>query len=405
MQSLPPLALPISIVMAVAFVGAIIAFLRDRGRFSGYKELMGDAIRLSNTLGGEVFRDGDDLVIYGTFNRMPVQIRFSHSESTPGLNIRMGALSTINLFFAPRAANAVGGRQIVRTPDEMFNTRVEARTDHPTEARLLLGQRAVMPSLTKLCRSSQTYVRITRGQVELIDLAPPSVATVINVRMQVELLSSIASALAELPGAEKVVVEPLKRERRVLLKAAISAGAVAAVAAVAVSYQASKRPAEPAAAKTDASAELAPGDAPAIPGAKKWKVVNEVDFDADATAWLRARSVPVSGRVSADFSGNGNDSDVAYVLDATGEKRRVVVLSRGNRLYDANFAYVGIAARVPKTSFASIEWAGTPPASPEGDGLLLTRSPRDRASGIIIFKQGGRMISAVPRDYQTIRLE
>src|SRR5512146_1242864 len=125
MQSLPPLALPVSIVMAVAFVGAIIAFLRDRGRFSGYKELMGDALRLGKGLGGEVFRDGNDLVVNGSYNRMPVQVRFSHSENTPGLNIRMGALSNINLFFAPRATHATEGRHVVRTPDDMFNTRVE----------------------------------------------------------------------------------------------------------------------------------------------------------------------------------------------------------------------------------------------------------------------------------------
>ncbi|HYG98314.1 MAG TPA: hypothetical protein VD837_04225 [Terriglobales bacterium] len=405
MQSLPPLAIPVTIVMAVVFVGAIIAFLRDRGRFSGYKNLMADALRLGKSLSGEVFRDGQDLVVSGTYSNRPVQVRFSHSENTPGLNIRLGAPSNINLFLGPRSAKAKEGRILLRTPDEMFNTRVEARSDHPTQAKLLLSSRGVMPALTKLCRSSNTYIRVTTGMVELIDLAPPSPSTVTNVRVQLESLNALAAPLAEMPGAEKVRVEPLKRERRLMLRAAIAAGVVAAAGAVLIAVQSSKTPAHSQIMRKDVSAEIARTDAAIIPGANKWHVASESSFDPDGTTWLRAQKIAVAGRVSADFAGAGAQSDAAYVLESSGEKKRVVILSHSERIYDASFNYVGIAARVPKAVISSIEWAGTPPANPDGDGLLLTRAPHDRASGIIIFRQGGRIISAVPKDYQTIRLE
>jgi hypothetical protein len=53
----------------------------------------------------------------------------------------------------------------------------------------------------------------------------------------------------------------------------------------------------------------------------------------------------------------------------------------------------------------AIQWVGDAPSTPDGDGLLIVRSAADRASGLVLFVQGNRVISAVPQDYQNIILD
>jgi hypothetical protein len=90
------------------------------------------------------------------------------------------------------------------------------------------------------------------------------------------------------------------------------------------------------------------------------------------------------------------DKDKAY---------RVVIVANGKAEYDERYPYVGIAARVPKAQVPQINWVGRPPETPDGDGLLILRKPDDKASGLVIFLQGSRAVTAVPSNYQDIHLE
>lgn len=404
MQSLPPLAIPIMIALAVGVLLAFAVFMRDRRRFAGYRDLADDARELGNKLNGEVFRDGNDLVINGSTNGLPVQVRFSHSDNMPGLDIRLGAPANFNLFVAPRSAHASEGKQVVRTTDEMLNARVEARSDQPTQARLLLTTGYVTASLSALCRSANTFVRITRGTIELIDLAPPTDTTIRNVPAQLAAMQAIVAQIRQMPGADTVKIEPLKRDHRYVLKAALAAGVVAVVAAVLIGIGMSADTTEPDKRAAMPNAVL-DSDAPLIPSLANWRVAGVNSFSPDEVSWLRSNGIQIEGRISADFSGRGTPKDVAYVLGNPAGEKRVVVLSNGTRIFDTHYSYLGIAVRVPHQFISSIEWSGTPPDNPAGDGLLIVRAPSDRASGLIIFTRGGQAISGVPKDYQSIRLE
>ncbi len=405
MQTLPPLALPVFVALVVGVLLAVAVYLRDLRRYSGYRDLAEDARELSKKLNGEVFRDGEDLVVNGSAKGLPVQVRFSHADNMPGLDIRLGAPANFNLFIAPRSARAREGRHVVRTSDEMLNARVEARSDHPTQARLLLTAGEVTPSLSALCKTAHTFVRITHGVIEVIDLAPPTEMTIRNVPAQLAAMQAIVVQLREMPGADTVKVEPIKREKNYVMKAAIGAGIAAVIAAIFIGVGMGAditAPQETAPASPDA---ILDADKGLIPSVKNWKVAGPEAFGTDEVAWLRGNGVPVEGRITADFSGKGTAGDVAYALQNPSGEKRIVVLSGGTRIFDSRYTYLGIAARVPRESVSSIEWSGAPPDKPNGDGLLIVRAPNDRGSGLIIFTRGNQTITAVPKDYQSVRLQ
>jgi hypothetical protein len=404
MPTLPPLAIPVMIIMAVAMGGAVVAFLRDRQRFSGYRDITKEVLRLGKAMNGEVFRDGEDLVVNGAWQGFPVQVRFSNAQNTPGFYVRMGARACFTLFIYPRSANAPEGRHLVRTTDEKFNARLQARSNEPTLAQLFLGNREV-PSLQKLCHSSSSFLRITMGAAELFEMKPPAITTVRNVTVQLGALATLAMRLAEMPGADAVVVEPLKRERRYLLRTAIAAGLVATIAAVTIAMNWSSAEVATRPSPVSVAEGVRPAEAAKIPGYQKWRVAGAAIFDPDAVAWLRANGLSPAGRIPVDFSGTGKDADVAYLLAQPGGSRRVVILSHGENIYDNRFPYLGAAARVRKSIIDTVQWVGAAPLNPDGDGLLIVRAPNDRTSGLVIFSRGERIISATPKDYQTIRLE
>ena len=65
MASMHPVVLALLILLAVGGVGYIIHALRMGKAFAGYEELTKDAQQIAKSLGGEIFRDGNDLVISG----------------------------------------------------------------------------------------------------------------------------------------------------------------------------------------------------------------------------------------------------------------------------------------------------------------------------------------------------
>ncbi|MFB3915850.1 MAG: hypothetical protein ACE14M_03930 [Terriglobales bacterium] len=404
MGSVSPLTIVLGIVLAVTLTGAVAAFVRDRRRFSGYEDLMTEVIRLARSVRGEVFRDGADLVVSGQWNRQPVLVRFSHAENLPGTNLRMGVPASFTLAIASSRSNQVQGRFPVRTPDEMFNARFTVRSDQPTQAGLFLTGRQVMPALQKLCPSGNSYLLLTIGMAEVSDLSPPDEDSVRRVTEYLEALDQLATELRAMPGADLVKIERLKRERSIALRAAIAVGIVAAGAAIFMAA----RPAGPlrhAARVRNVPAGVAQSDAARIPRVEEWRLASAEDLDPDGVGWLRYNRQEPAGRIPGDYCGTGPERSVAYLL-VKDTSRRLVLLCDGTNVYDVQYPYIGIAARVPKQLFSSINWGGNLSQQPEGDGLLILRAADNPASALVFFITKGRKISsAVPLNYQSIRLE
>jgi hypothetical protein len=150
------------------------------------------------------------------------------------------------------------------------------------------------------------------------------------------------------------------------------------------------------------AAGVLPVDASRIAGVDGWRAATTDDFDPDAAAWLRAAGAPVSGRITGDFSGRGGDQDVGYVLVRSDGMRRIVLLAGDEDLYDVRYPEIAVAARVPKSTLNGIRWVGPAPVNVTGDGLLIVRSTDDPHSGLVLFVANGRIVTAVPDNYQNL---
>jgi hypothetical protein len=408
-----PVATAVLIVFFVALAGVIYVAARKHRSVSGYEEVAEDTRALAQLLKGEFFRDGGDLVISGHFNDLPTVIRFSRDENTPGLNIRMRAPATFTLSVVPKGARATEGRVLVKTNDEMFDARFNTRTDHPTQARMMLGSKKVVQHLAKLVCSSNTFFTISTGNLELSELIIPEQNTAGHITDHLKSMGRVAQETAAMPGAEKIKIEKIKEPVNVPLRVAVAIGVLAAGFAVYSAMQ-------PLAAvrATDAGTVIPEGippvDVPLLKGVERplpdgrarYRLATAEDFVPSGVNWLRGNRVTASGRVEGDFSGGGGAHDVAYILISNEDGgHRVSLIANGVNRYDATFTEVALAARVRKGVAGAIQWVGSAPDAPDGDGLLIVRDANDRASGLVLFVKGNQVISGVPQDYQLIIIE
>jgi hypothetical protein len=415
-----PVALALLILVVVGGVGFLIHLVRRGKTFAGYEELTGDAQQIAKSLGGEIFRDGNDLVISGNYRHMPAIVRFSYDENTPGLNMNVKAKATFSMSVVPKGASAVEGRALVRTPDDMFDARFQTRSDHPTQAKMFVGGKMVMQQLQKLVCSPRTFFTISTGAMELSELTIPTPYTGHHVTDHLESMAKLAKALEDMPGSETIKVRKLEKEKSNIIRAAIVVGTIAAVITV---YAATRGPREPIPVKELAGeAEptptgMMPVDAALIRKAHDWRLVTAEDFGLNAAAWMRDNGQELTGRFPGDYSGRNNQRDVAYLLapaaapaeggapPASSTQRRIVLLVEGANLYDAEYPEIVGAARVPKEALANIEWGKNPPqGTPDGDGLLIVRRSGDFASGLVLFVSDKHIVTGVPANYQQVRL-
>src|SRR5437868_6518161 len=96
--------------------------------------------------------------------------------------------------------------------------------------------------------------------------------------------------------------------------------------------------------------------------------------------------------------------DAAYLLIGAQGRRRVVLLSQGLARYDAEFAFVGGIARLPKDNLTRVQWAGNPPGPVDGDGLVIVRDGTQPNSALAIFLQQGRLVMGSPIRFDAIPL-
>ncbi len=415
-----PVTTAVLIVFFVALAGVIIVALIKHRSLSGYEALGPDARALAETLKGEFFRDGGDLVVSGHWGTLPTVIRFSHDENTPGMNIVMRAQANFTLSVVPKGARATEGRVLVQSNDEMFDARFQTRTDHPTQARMLLGSRKMVQQLSKLVCSSRTFFTITTGSLELSELLIPEHNPGNHITEHLKSLGRLAEEVAAMPGAEKIKVERIKRESNKVVRVALAVGIVAAILAVVGAMEAPP----PVRAREEGAIVvegIPPLDMPQLkgverprrnpdgspqPGVARFRLAGVEDYDAVAVAWLRSNGVAASGRIEADFSGTGSVRDAGYVLiDLETGRRRVAMLASGSNRYDATFPDVALAARVRRAVAGNIQWVGAGPQNPDGDGLLIVRQANDRASGLMLFLQGNQVVSGVPQDWQQVIVE
>jgi len=233
MGSLSPIQIAVIVVSAVSLAGVIISTLRNSAMLAGYDEYKADIQKIATTLKAEMFRDGDDVVIPGNYKKFPIQVRFSYSENTPGLNIRMQAPVSFTFSVVPKGERATEGRVLVRTGDDMFDARFAARTDHPTQAKMLVSSKTMRTHMEKLCCSSKSFLTMVTGSIEVSELIIPGPYTARHVLDHVESMSILAAEVDDIPGAEKVKIQEYKREKSTpVVKIALVVGALVAIAAV-----------------------------------------------------------------------------------------------------------------------------------------------------------------------------
>src|SRR5438105_1818283 len=131
MTTLSPAQLALSILGVTAIIGLIVYFVRHRSMYRGYEEYEGEARALARVLHGELFRDGGDLVAFGNYGTLPTQVRFSNSDMTPGLQVRVQAPATFSLTVAPASITDLPGRVVARANDPQFDMRFSIRSEQP----------------------------------------------------------------------------------------------------------------------------------------------------------------------------------------------------------------------------------------------------------------------------------
>lgn len=403
MGSFSPLQIVLIIVAAMSVLAIILTLLRNRSTFSGYEEIQGDVRQISSAMGGEFFRDGDDLVINGNYQNRPVVIRFSNAENTPGLNMRMQAPTTFTLTVFP-AGERVGeaARVAVRTADDQFDARFQTRSDQPTQAKMFLD-RPTTTLLQRLMCSKNTFLSLGGSALELSELVIPSSAGP-HVMEHLKQFLKVDEALKAMPGADTVKVVPLKRERHLAGRAAIAIGAAVALMSIFAATRVPSRATGPVAPPLPAG--VLPVDAASIPEINSYRVASETDYDTAALGWMQGNRLEAQGRMPADFSGTGHGRDVAYFLIGPQGERRVVFLSEGVSRYDAIFPSLAAVAVIPKDELNRIEWVrGQGPTNVSGDGLLVIRNGNDPASAMVLLLNGTQVISFAPANYQNIVLQ
>jgi hypothetical protein len=401
-----PLALATIIALAVALAGIFINAHKRKKLYFGYGEIADDARRLARHLDAEVFRDGEDLVISGGADGFPTVVRFSHSETTPGVNLRVHAPVSFALSVVPKGERASEGRVAVRTGNEVFDNRFVTRSDQPAEARMFLSDKKGMSNLEQVCCSSRTFFTFSRGVLEQSELTIPETDVGQHVLDHVRSMYEIAKILRKMPGADMIDVPAIPREQTSLVtRFAMAAGIVAALFLVVV---AARSPHQDSADKSDLQLQtdangVLPPDVLHIPGLEEWRTAKLEEFSPDFVSWERGYGVDAASHLTGNFSKQESMRDSVYML-VKGTERRIVVLVGTHDSYDAVYEHLAGMARVPKENLPDVDWKTKPQTAPESDGLLLVSDAADPASATIIFLIGNQVVSGVPRDYRNVPL-
>jgi hypothetical protein len=403
MHLISPVPIAILVCSLACLVGIVARAFKDKRTFAGYKGIAADVKRIATSIGAETFRNGDDLVLSGNWEKIPVTIRFSNSATAPGLKILCTAPIDFQLSFTPKGETSLEGRVIVQTQSPNFNTRFTARTDDPEHAKLFLALPAAQHHIERLCYSSNTFLLLSLRHIELREVLVP-LDTFRHVLSRLKSLAVLNNEAAKLPNASQIKVVPVKHlSSSWLLKFALLVGAIAAIAAV-ISNAA---PSEVAAVETKPSNGILPLDQRTIADAGNWRTVDAMELSSKFSDWMQGFGVTPASRIDLDGWGDEQSPGRAYLLatEKTPEIRRVVWIMNRQVVCDIVDKVDGIA-KVPRENMPSVVWneGSTPTEAAEGDGLLLVRDYERPEAATVFFFSHGKLYSGIPADFHNIRL-
>ncbi|HYF37274.1 MAG TPA: hypothetical protein VD994_18375 [Prosthecobacter sp.] len=401
-----PLAIAFFIALGVALVGFAIAYARRKTTLRGYEEITKDVQALREALKAEMFRDGEDLVLSGDLGRFPTQVRFSYSQNTPGLNIRVQAPATFSLAAVSKSLETgAEGRVVLRTGDDIFDSKFTIRTDQPNNAKIFLGSRAALGQMQKLCCSMNTSVALQTGLIEHNELTIPTPFTARHVQDHLNSIQALATMLERMPGSELPVARRFRERTSWRTRAAVAVGVIAAAIVVYTAVQ-PNQPTQASEPDPAITAGVKPADGTAIPALRRYRVAPTDAFDLVVANWASSNGVNVTSTIEGRFLNAASETpDTAYYLRGEQGQKRVVIVSGGQNKYDSEFVELAGIVRVPQSAIQNIEWSSVAPEAPDGDGLLIVRSGADTTSGVVIFFHQGRLTSGVPANYQFISLQ
>ena len=405
-MGLSQLQIAVVIIAGVTLAGVIVSFFRKSAAFAGYEEYKEDVARIVSTLRAETFRDGDDLVITGNHKKMPLQVRFSYAENTPGLNVRMQAPVSFTFSVAPKGALATEGRVSIRTGDDMFDVRFTARTDHPTQAKMLVSSPKMRQQMAKLCCSSKTFLTLTRGSIELSELVIPAPYTARHVLDHVDSMGQLAAAIEGIPGSSDIKIQPYQREKSTpVFRIALAIGAVAALFAVFILKPSSAQPdlsnSAPDLNRADGVSAI---DSLKLPYLKGWHAMTPEEFAPEIAGWIRGNGVEPSGRIELQADDKNEAPDVFYLLVDKDGQTRIAMLLNGAMFYDTRFPNIAGAVRVPHDSLAGIAWKIKPSYAAVGDAVMVFERSESGMRPLIMFPNGRNLLVGEPERYYNINL-
>lgn len=399
-----PLQIAVLVIALVTIVGVVVSSMRKQTALAGYDDIRAEVPRIASALKAEMFRDGNDLVLTGNFNRRPTQVRFSYDENTPGLNIRMQAPVSFTFSVVPKGARASEGRVLVRTGNDMFDAKFASRTDHPTQAKMLVGGRAALQNLEKLCCSQKTFVTLTRGSIELSELIIPTPYTARHVLDHVESMAVVAKAAEEIPGAESVKVVPYQREKSTpVFRIALVIGAIVAVIGVFMIKPGGETNLKAAAAndKVIALEGVDPVDALKMQDMLGWRALHADEYDPDVAGMLKGVGIEPNGRMTLDLDGD-EQQDVVYLVKNNDNQTRLVIFADGSRVFSAGYTDVAGAVPVAKGNFDSIKWAVRPRVKNDNQGIMLFRKVNDQLDPMILYVTGTSVVTGAPANWRDV---
>ncbi|HYX53134.1 MAG TPA: hypothetical protein VE783_06765 [Candidatus Limnocylindrales bacterium] len=398
-----PYAVIFNIAILTAMIGIIVYWIRRFAVLRGYKAMEAEIFAVAGRLNTKPVRAGGDVLLAGTYSKIPTVVRFSHQLDRPGLYIQMRVPATFGLEVMPKTQQRpVEGRVLMRTGSQQLDARFNARSSQPVEVRMLLSTHEARQALETLCCSSQTGLSIRGQMMELSELTIPSFAAK-HVLDHLQAMGELGRRIQEMPGATAIKIEPWPRPANsVVIRVALALGLVALIALLfAQPYN------HPVASGTVGAVAGSSGvdtaDASRIPRLTGWHVASADDLRG-AVIFLRAHGAPLTGHIRADFSGGVGMHDSAYLLLDPNGQRRLTMLAEGQVLYDAIFPHADALARIPKADLAKIQWTTSPQFVPDGDGLLVIQSAEDPTSSLVLLKHGPQIYSAHPADYNQIDL-